>query len=82
MQLKSILNRVQRHQSFTYGTSRLLKQATRLVIEIEIKARKGSKPLCSKCGSPGPAMIHCPFDDLSSCRSGGSLSSFSMPCGG
>jgi transposase len=60
MQLKSILNRVQRHQSFTYGTSRLLKQATRLVIEIEIKARKGSKPLCSECGSPGPG-----YDTLS-----------------
>lgn len=60
MQLKSILNRVQRHQSFSYGNSRLLKQATRLVIEVEIKARKGSKPICSGCGSPGPG-----YDSLS-----------------
>lgn len=54
MQLKSILNRVQRHQSFSYGNCRLLKQATRLVIEIEIKARKGSKPICSGCGFASP----------------------------
>jgi hypothetical protein len=40
MQLKSILNRVQRHQSFVYGTIRLVKKAApRLVLEIKIQAR-------------------------------------------
>lgn len=50
MQLKSILNQVQRHQSFVYGSCRLLKKAG-LVIEITIKARKGAKAICSGCGS-------------------------------
>jgi len=52
MPLKSILNRVQRHQRFVYGTIRRAKKATRLILEIRIRARKGSKPICSGCGSP------------------------------
>ena len=54
MPIKSILNRVQRHQSFVYGSIRLVKKATRLILEIRIRARKGSKPICSGCGSPRP----------------------------
>ena len=54
MQLKSILNLVQRHQSFVYGSIHLVKKATRWILEIRIRARKGSKPICSGCGSPRP----------------------------
>jgi transposase len=54
MLLKSILNQVQRHHGFVYGAIRLIKHAARLAIEIEMHARKGSRPICSGCGSPGP----------------------------
>lgn len=54
MQLKSILNRIQMHQGFVYGAVHLVEKAARLLLEIEIHARKGSRPICSGCGQPGP----------------------------
>ncbi len=47
MLLKTILNRIQLHHGFVYGTVCLVKKASRLLIEIEIKPRKGSRPLCT-----------------------------------
>ncbi len=38
MQLKTILNRVQKHRSFMYGPARLV-QGARLAIEVEVRAR-------------------------------------------
>ena len=54
MLLKSILNRVQLHHGFVYGAVRLIEKATRLLLEVEIYPRKGSRPVCSVCGNPGP----------------------------
>ena len=54
MLLKSILNRVQFHHGFVFGSIRLDEKAARLRLEIEIRPRKGSRPLCSGCGKPGP----------------------------
>ncbi len=54
MQLKSILNFVQPHQGFVYGDVRWRNQDKRTVLEIEIRPRKNSKPVCSKCGMPSP----------------------------
>jgi transposase len=54
MLLKTILNRVQNHSGFVYGSIRLVEEAARLLLEIEIQPRKGSLPLCSGCGRPGP----------------------------
>jgi transposase len=54
MLLKSILNRVQLHHGFVYGAVRLLEKATRLILEIEIRPRKGCRPICSGCDKPGP----------------------------
>ena len=54
MRLKSILNRVQLHHGFVYGAVRLIEKATRLLLEVEIYPRKGSRPVCSVCGNPGP----------------------------
>jgi hypothetical protein len=54
MLLKTILNRVQNHSGFVYGTIRLVEGAARLILEIEIEPRKGSRPVCSGCGRPGP----------------------------
>jgi transposase len=54
MLIKSILNRIQLHNGFVYGATRLIEKATRLLLEIEIRPRKGSHPICSGCGKPGP----------------------------
>ncbi len=54
MRLKSILNRIQLHHGIVYGTVRLVEKAARLLLEIEIRPRKGSRPICSGCGKQGP----------------------------
>ena len=54
MQVKSILNRIQIHKGFVYGQVRLLELSNRLALEVEIRARKGSRPICSGCGKAGP----------------------------
>lgn len=54
MLLKSILNRVQLHHGFVYGSIRLLDQKKRPALEVEIRPRKNSHLVCSVCGSPGP----------------------------
>lgn len=63
MLLKSILNRVQNHSGFVYDAVCLVEKAGSLSIEIEIRARKGSRPVCSSCGEPGPG-----YDTLSQRR--------------
>jgi transposase len=60
MQIKSILNQIQLHHGFVYGTVRLVEKAKRKLLEIEIRPRKGRRPICSVCGSPGPG-----YDTLS-----------------
>lgn len=54
MLIKSILNRIQLHHGFVYGTTRLVEKAACLLLEIEIRPRKGSRPVCSVCGKEGP----------------------------
>lgn len=54
MLLKSILNRVQLHHGFAYGAAHWSDRGKQPVLEIEIHAHKRSRPICSKCGQPGP----------------------------
>lgn len=54
MLLKSILNRVQLHPGFVYGSVKLQDQKKRPVLEVEIRPRKNRRPVCSGCGVPGP----------------------------
>lgn len=54
MLLKSILNRIQLHHGFVYCSICLVEKGARLFLEIEIRPRKGSRPVCSVCGNPGP----------------------------
>lgn len=54
MLLKSILNRVQSHSGFVYDAARWCEKRGRTVLEIEIRARRGSKPVCSRCGQKAP----------------------------
>ena len=53
MQLKTILNRVQKHQSFIY-TDIKLKEGEQLKLDIAIRPRSNSRPICSGCGRKRP----------------------------
>lgn len=53
MQLKTILNRVEKHASFVYEDARLL-DGSPPRLEIPIRPRQGSRPLCSGCGHRRP----------------------------
>jgi transposase len=54
MQLKTILNRVEKHKSFVYGEVKLEEEEGRLRLEIEIKARANGVMFCSGCGEAAP----------------------------
>lgn len=51
MQIKTILNRVQKHQSFIYTGIELKEKNNQLELEVAIRPRSNSRPLCSGCGS-------------------------------
>lgn len=53
MQLKTILNRVQKHSSFVYETVRLVEHP-RLAIEVEVRPRANARAKCSQCGRVAP----------------------------
>jgi transposase len=59
MHLKTILNRVQKHSSFVYGTIRLIEAKTP-ELEFEILSRKGSRGRCSGCERRGRTYDHLP----------------------
>jgi len=54
MQIKTILNRIEKYQSFVYGDPVLLEQAHQLVLEVPIHPRANSRPVCSGCGHKHP----------------------------
>jgi len=58
MQLKTILNRAQKFKSFVYGNIKFIDEAQGPALEIQILARKGSRPICSICNEPGPTYDH------------------------
>lgn len=60
MQLKTILNRIEKHRSFVYGDVRLHKREGRLVLDIDIRPRANGRPTCSGCGYRRPG-----YDTLS-----------------
>ena len=62
MQIKTILNRVQLHKGFVYGSVHLCEQAGRLTLEVKIRPRKASRPICSGCGKARPGY------DTQTCR--------------
>jgi transposase len=55
MHLKTILNRVEKHRFFVYGSARLVEDGDRLTLEIDIHARANSNPFCSGCMRRRPA---------------------------
>jgi transposase len=53
MQLKTLLNRVSHFKSFIFGEVKIVQRGREEVIEVEVKARANSLPLCSGCGRQG-----------------------------
>ena len=56
MQLETVLNRCLRFKGFVYKRSEFSGKAIMVMIE----PRKGCKPVCSVCGTPGPGYDHEP----------------------
>ena len=54
MQLKTILNRVEKHRSFVYGKAEFVETERGPTIEIEIRPRANARAVCSGCEQPGP----------------------------
>lgn len=54
MQLKTIINRIHKLPSFIYGLARLVEAKSGLLLEIVIRPRRGSRPVCSGCGQRRP----------------------------
>ena len=54
MQLKTILNRVQKFESFVYGKFRWVDGSEVPTVEVTLHARANSRPVCSVCGRRGP----------------------------
>jgi len=54
MQLKTILNRVQKFNSFVYGAIRWVNEAKEPTVEVELHARANSRAICSGCGHRRP----------------------------
>jgi len=52
MQLKTILNRVQKHSSFVYADARFV-EGERVELEIDLRARRGSRAVCAGCERRG-----------------------------
>jgi len=60
MQLKTILNRVERNKSFVYGEARWAKDVTDPTLEVPIEARANGRPVCSGCGKRRPGYDRLP----------------------
>ncbi len=54
MQVKTILNRIEKYQSFVYDKIELVGDSKQLKLEVQIKPRRNSHPICSGCGLKGP----------------------------
>jgi transposase len=54
MQIKTILNRVQKFKSFVYGAVRWIEAGAGPALEVELHPRTNSRGVCSGCGRTGP----------------------------
>ncbi len=54
MQLKTILNRVQKFKSFVYASARLTGSPESPELEVNVVERANGRPLCSRCGQARP----------------------------
>lgn len=54
MQVKRILNQIEKFKSFVYGKVQFLEECGSLVLVVEIRPRLNGKPVCSRCGQVCP----------------------------
>jgi len=54
MHLKTILNRVEKYQSFVYEEIQMIETGSQRKLEILIRPRRNGRPVCSGCGRQGP----------------------------
>lgn len=52
--MKTLLNRLERHEGFVYQSVCMIEDQARLILEVTVRPRKRSRPVCSNCGSEGP----------------------------
>jgi len=60
MQLKTILNRVQKFKSFVYGAVRWVEDSSPPALEVELHPRANGQAVCSGCGRGGPGYDRLP----------------------
>lgn len=60
MQLKAILNSIEKHKGFIYQSACWDSRTREKTILVHIKERKGSQGYCSGCGERGPTYDHLP----------------------
>ena len=65
MQIKTILNRIQKHRGFVYGDVRLEDQVDGLALTVDLYPHARNRPRCVGCGQQGPQ-----YDRLAPRRSG------------
>jgi transposase len=53
MRIQTILNRVEKFKSFSYGEARLEEHKDGPAIVVQMTPRKNGRPFCSGCGRPG-----------------------------
>ena len=53
MQVKTILNRIQKHRGFVYGTVQLEAQIGGLALMVDLAPHRRNRPQCSGCGQRG-----------------------------
>jgi transposase len=63
MRIQTILNRVEKFKSFSYGRASLEERHDGPALVVQVRPRKNSRPYCSGCGRRGPA-----YDRLESRR--------------
>ncbi len=54
MQVKTILNRIQKHRGFVYGPVQLEEQGGGLALTVDIYPHQRNRPQCAGCGRRGP----------------------------
>jgi transposase len=54
MRIQTILNQVQKFQSFVYGEARLVDAYPRPALEVKVRPRANSRAICSGCGEKRP----------------------------
>jgi transposase len=54
MQVKTIINRIEKYKSFVYGKVQMIENGKQLELEVQIRPRRNSQPACSGCGQRRP----------------------------